>query len=108
MKALMMTVAMSCFVVAFLLVAHSVAQGPAKFGDVSQDRVEAEASSGNDWLVAGGGFGEQHFSPLKQITDRNIGTMGLAWVADIDSPMGLATEPIVVEYALFGVGRIMV
>src|SRR5580704_8345972 len=101
MKPLMITVAMSSFVVAFLVVAHSVAQGPAKFGDVSQARVLAEASSGNDWLVAGGGFGEQHFSPLKQITDRNIGTMGLAWFADIDSPMGLATEPIVVDGAIY-------
>jgi quinohemoprotein ethanol dehydrogenase len=27
----------------------------------------------------------------------NIGTLGLAWATDIDSPMGLATEPIVVN-----------
>jgi quinohemoprotein ethanol dehydrogenase len=47
--------------------------------------------------VPGGSFEEQHFTPLKQITDRNIEGLGLAWASDIESPMGLATEPIVVD-----------
>lgn len=100
MKPLQMTVATGCFVVAFLGVAFSFA-GPAKSGDVNQARVLAEAAIGNDWLVAGGGFEEQHFSPLKQITDANLGTLGLAWATEIDSPMGLATEPIVVDGVIY-------
>lgn len=79
----------------------SHAGGPAKTGDVTQARVLAEAPRGTNWLVAGGGFDEQHFSPLKQITDRNAGTLGLAWVSDIESPMGLATEPIVVDGVIY-------
>ena len=72
-----------------------------KSGDVTESRVIAEASTGSDWLVGGRSFDEQHFSPLKQITDQNISTLGLAWAADIPSAMGLATEPIVVDGVIY-------
>jgi quinohemoprotein ethanol dehydrogenase len=54
-----------------------------------------------NWLVGGRDFNEQHFSPLKQVTDQNIGKLGLAWATDIESPMGLATEPIVVDGVIY-------
>src|ERR1700730_7107292 len=72
-----------------------------KPGGVTEARVIAEASTGNDWLVGGRSFDEQHFSPLKQITDQNIGNLGLAWATDIPSAMGLATEPIVVDGVIY-------
>jgi quinohemoprotein ethanol dehydrogenase len=74
---------------------------PAKPGDVTESRVIAEESQGNNWLVGGRTFDEQHFSPLKQITDRNISRLGLAWATDIESAMGLATEPIVVDGVIY-------
>src|SRR5882724_4639395 len=81
----------------------SVAAGPSavKPGDVNEARVLSEAATGNNWLVTGRDFGSQHFSPLKQITDGNIGKLGLAWSLDIDSPMGLANEPIVVDGTIY-------
>lgn len=72
-----------------------------KPGDVTQARVMAEQSDGANWLVGGRDFNEQHFSPLKQVTDKNIGKLGLAWAADIESTMGLATEPIVVDGVIY-------
>src|SRR5271168_2614814 len=72
-----------------------------KPGDVTEARVIAEASTGNNWLVGGRSFDEQHFSPLKQVTDKNIGSLGLAWATDIESAMGLATEPIVVDGVIY-------
>src|SRR5579864_6353676 len=72
-----------------------------KPGDVTEARVIAEASTGNNWLVGGRAFYEQHFSPLRQITDKNISALGLAWATDIDSAMGLATEPIVVDGVIY-------
>jgi quinohemoprotein ethanol dehydrogenase len=77
------------------------ADAPKKAGDVSEARVLAEASSGANWLVGGRTFDEQHFSPLKQITDRNIGDLGFAWALDIDSAMGLSVEPIVVDGVIY-------
>jgi quinohemoprotein ethanol dehydrogenase len=89
-----------------MLVAWFVANGafgapPSKPGDVTETRVIAEAAKGDNWLVGGRTFDEQHFSPLKQITDRNIGKLGLAWATDMESTMGLATEPIVVDGIIY-------
>jgi quinohemoprotein ethanol dehydrogenase len=70
-------------------------------GDVTEHRVIAEASRGDNWLVGGRTFDEQHFSPLAQVTDRNIRNLGLAWATDIESAMGLATEPVVVDGTIY-------
>jgi quinohemoprotein ethanol dehydrogenase len=76
-------------------------QPPATAGNVTDGRVITEASRGRDWLVLGGDFGSQHYSPLRQIDARNINRLGLAWMLEIDSPMGLATEPIVVDGTIY-------
>ena len=68
-----------------------------KAGNVTEARVLSEALNGRNWLVLGGNFGSQHYSPLKQINDKNVSHLGLAWTLDIDSPMGLDVEPIVVD-----------
>ena len=89
----------ACCVAAIVL--GSYAQSPTQPGNVTEARVAAEASGGTNWLLAGRDFNEQHFSPLKQITDKNIGKLGLAWATDIESPMGLATEPIAVDGIIY-------
>jgi len=70
-------------------------------GNVDAARVRAEATSGDDWLVNGRDWGEAHFSPLRQITAQNVGTLGLAWYLDIDSAMGMAAEPIEVDGVIY-------
>lgn len=70
-------------------------------GNVTQERVLAESSVGDNWLVKGGSFNQQQFSPLRQITDKNVPALGLAWLTEIDSPMGLASEPIVVDGVVY-------
>ena len=69
--------------------------------NVTQVRVLADASGGSNWLVNGGNFESQHFSPLKSINDQNINRVGLAWAIPIDSHMGLSTEPIVVDGVIY-------
>jgi quinohemoprotein ethanol dehydrogenase len=89
------------FAVAALAVfAHALA-APASLARVDDARVLAESPIGNNWLVKGGSFKQQQFSPLKEITDKNVGTLGLAWATEIDSPMGLASEPIVVDGVIY-------
>src|SRR5579864_3485667 len=87
--------------IAAYLLTSAVADTPAKPGNVTEARVMADASEGTNWLLAGRDFEEQHFSPLKQVTDKNIGKLGLAWATDIESAMGLATEPIVVDGVIY-------
>lgn len=91
------------YVALCILIGQAVALGlygkrmSTKAGDVTQARVISEESSGNNWLVHGRTFGAQHFSPLKQVSDKSIGNLGLAWSTDIDTRMGLTAEPIVVD-----------
>lgn len=69
-------------------------------GNVSDQRVAAEASSGRDWLV-NGRYDEQHFSPLRQINARNVRRLALAWYLNVPSVMGLAAEPIEVDGIIY-------
>jgi quinohemoprotein ethanol dehydrogenase len=76
-------------------------KGAGAAGNVTQARVLAEVGRGDNWLVNGGNFESQHFSPLKSITDQNIGGLGLAWTLAVNSPMGLSVEPIVVDGVIY-------
>jgi len=67
----------------------------------SHGTVDHAAADVNDWPVDGQGSTSQHFSPLRQITDKNVQTLGLAWSVDLPSPMGLASEPIVVDGVVY-------
>jgi len=70
-------------------------------GNVTQARVLSATDRKDNWLVYGGNFESQHFSPLNGISDRNVGGLGLAWSTNVDSPMGLALEPIVVDGVIY-------
>lgn len=88
-------------VIAVALVLLADAQEMPAAGNVNQARVLAEEAAGSNWLVNGRDFTGKRFSPLEQITEENIGELGLAWSLDIDSPMGLAVEPIVVDGVIY-------
>jgi quinohemoprotein ethanol dehydrogenase len=90
-----------CFAAVMTIALRSSADSPAKAGNVNDARAVSEAAAGNNWLLNGRTFDSQHFSPLKQITDKNIGGLGLAWYLDIDSAMGVVAEPIVVDGVIY-------
>jgi len=77
------------------------AQTAVKAGDVTQARVAAESGAGANWLLNGRTFDEAHFSPLMQITDKNVNGLGLAWYLDIPGAMGVVAEPIVVDGVIY-------
>src|SRR5579864_9314929 len=72
-----------------------------RVGDVTEARVRSQEEVANNWLLNGRTFDEGHFSPLKQITDKNASGLGLAWSLDIDSAMGVVAEPIVVDGVIY-------
>jgi len=76
---------------------HSIADSSSKAGDVTEARISADASTGANWLLNGRAFDAKHFSPLSQINDKNVSKLSLAWYLDIDSAMGVVSEPIVVD-----------
>lgn len=85
-----------------VLAAYAATSAPrSAAGNVDASTVLADTVSGKDWLVNGRDFGSAHFSPLNLINDANVKDLGLAWSLDIDSPMGLPTEPIVVDGTIY-------
>ncbi len=73
-------------------------------GNVTESRVLAEADSGDNWLVNGGRFSGEHFSPQSRISDENVGELGLAWATDVPSPIGLSAEPLVIDGVVYLTG----
>ena len=59
-----------------------------------------DGSAGDDWAGYGRTHGEQHYSPLADINDGNVGRLGLAWSRDlgIGNP---ATIPVAVDGVLY-------
>jgi quinohemoprotein ethanol dehydrogenase len=53
-----------------------------------------------DWAGYGRTFSERHFSPLDQITVRNVDRLGLAWSMDLDQENSV-TQPIEVDGVLY-------
>jgi quinohemoprotein ethanol dehydrogenase len=70
-------------------------------GLVNAQRMRADEATGDNWLMYGRTYSEQRFSPLKDINDRNVKDLGLAWSADIASPDGLSGTPIVVDGVIY-------
>jgi len=79
----------------------TAAASPAEpFGNVTDGRVRGELS-GDNWLVKGGGFYQDQFSPLTSVNSKNVSKLGFAWAAELPDPMGLTAEPIVVDGVIY-------
>ncbi|MBK6412875.1 PQQ-dependent dehydrogenase, methanol/ethanol family [Sphingopyxis sp.] len=57
--------------------------------------------NGNDWGAIGYSYDEQRFSPLTDISDKNVGTLGIAWTADLDDARGQEATPVVVDGVMY-------
>ena len=93
---------------ALVLVAIAMATGSppgsdtsTKQGTVNDARILAEKETGNNWLVNGRMNDSRHFSPLRQINDKNVANLGLAWYLDIEGGMGVVSEPLVVDGVMY-------
>src|SRR5271165_6040120 len=62
--------------------------------------IDADKEPGN-WMSHGRTYDEQRFSPLKQITDQNVGHLGLAWYFDVDTRRGQEATPLVVDGVMY-------
>ena len=59
-----------------------------------------DGSDGKDWAGPGRTFGEQHFSPLKEISDNNLSKLGLVWSMDLP-PGNSVTQPLEIDGVLY-------
>jgi PQQ-dependent dehydrogenase (methanol/ethanol family) len=54
-----------------------------------------------EWRLHGNDVGEQRFSPLAQINDRNVGRLGLAWSFDMYTRRGVEATPLMIDGTLY-------
>jgi alcohol dehydrogenase (cytochrome c)/quinohemoprotein ethanol dehydrogenase len=59
------------------------------------------AAAGGEWLTYGRDYAEQRFSPLTQVDDGNVGRLGLAWFADLDTARGQEATPLMHDGVLY-------
>lgn len=65
------------------------------------DAARIQAASAVDWLSYGRTYDEQRFSPLDRINQGNIGSLGLAWSADMDTARGQEATPLVIDGKIY-------
>ena len=68
-------------------------------GRIDGERIAHPAAA--DWLSYGRTYDEQRFSPLDQISDANVGKLGLAWYADLDTDRGQEATPLEADGVLY-------
>lgn len=58
----------------------------------------------DDWATTGGDAGKSHHSKLSDINADNVGTLGLAWAADLGTNRVLEATPIVIDGVMYTSG----
>jgi quinohemoprotein ethanol dehydrogenase len=74
-----------------------------KAADVTAKRMENAEKDTANWMSHGRTWGEQRFSPLKQINDKNVSRLGLAWFADLGTYKGVTATPLVIDGVLYNI-----
>ena len=54
-----------------------------------------------EWLTVAGDHNETRYSPLDKISDQNVGQLGLAWSADLDTARGQEATPLMHDGVLY-------
>src|SRR5687767_7950288 len=85
---------------AVVFMTFGLAQQPSS-RPVDDAALAAPESRQGDWLSYGRDYYEQRFSPLTEINDTNVGTLGLAWQFETATERGLEATPLVVDGVMY-------
>ena len=77
--------------------------GAGQAAAVDAQRLKNADQDPDNWLSYGRTWSEQRFSPLKDIDERNVARLGIAWYADLDTYRGVEATPLEVDGVLFNV-----
>ena len=75
-------------------------EGEAAGGVTTAMLVGADGDAAN-WISHGRTYSEQRFSPLDGVNRENVGDLGLAWFADMDTARGQEATPLVMDGKLY-------
>jgi quinohemoprotein ethanol dehydrogenase len=96
-------VAVSALALAAGLGVSTSALAAGKAADVTARRMENAETDTENWMSHGRTWGEQRFSPLKQINTSNVSRLGLAWFADLGTYKGVTATPLVIDGVLYNI-----
>ncbi len=65
------------------------------------DATRIVAPKPGEWPSVGRTYDEQRFSPLDKINKSNVGQLGLAWYADLDTARGQEATPLMIDGKLY-------
>lgn len=74
---------------------------PLHAAPVDEQRVLSDSTTGEQWLLNGGNFRGEHFSPLDQVNTANVARLGLDWTLDLPAPDGIAATPLVIDGTIY-------
>ncbi len=60
-------------------------------------------SDPDQWLMDGRTYSSQRYSPLDQINQGDLGQLGLAWYADLDTYRGVEATPLFIDGVLYNI-----
>ncbi|QZH76556.1 MAG: PQQ-dependent dehydrogenase, methanol/ethanol family [Erythrobacter sp.] len=78
-----------------------VAGAATDVGTVDSSDLLSAAGNNANWLTYGRDYSEQRYSPLGQINRANVGELGLAWYADMDTARGQEATPLVIDGMIY-------
>ena len=80
--------------------------GPGSPGDgasVDASRLRNAESEAGQWLMDGRTYSAQRYSPLTAINETNVGKLGLAWYADLNTYRGVEATPLFVDGVIYNI-----
>lgn len=72
-----------------------------KAGSIDAEALLAAGDDTANWITYGRTYSEQRFSPLDAINTGNVGGLGLAWYADMDTARGQEATPLVIDGKIY-------
>lgn len=80
------------------------AQTTAAAGDaanVTDERLLNAENEPGQWMMVGGTYEEQHYSPLDEINRDTVGRLGLAWYGDYDTNLSQQGTPLYIDGVIY-------
>lgn len=79
----------------------SITAGSLDDAEKASETLLKTGGTGDDWGAIGFSYDEQRFSPLTDISDKNVGELGIAWTADLEDARGQEATPVVVDGVMY-------
>lgn len=80
---------------------ESITGGSLDEAEKASETLLKTGGNGDDWGAIGFNYDEQRFSPLTDISDKNVGELGIAWTADLEDARGQEATPVVVDGVMY-------